>query len=349
MSGSVLLNHAMVTMRAKVAALLSLSLCASWLSAQVQIAPTYQVVVAQDPVELDIAVSAEGKAAANLNPDDFIVLEDGQPQQIRDFKPVGIPYNLLFMVDRSGRDTESTWPRFVLDSVDFFMRNLRGPDRLAVAAFDDRVAVLLDWRPSRNGHLGSVMLRRSSQPTRFFDAVEWASEEMALPARTTGRRGVLFFTDGRDVELYPKFANVRGRSVPDPQYEVPTAVESRFSELLETVRLGNVPFYVVAIDTDRQLPSNSSSAKLEGWMRFLTAVRSRLERLADASGGMAAFPQGTRDLVPLYERIQRDLGTGYHITYNPARPGDGKLRRIEVRPRDTSLHVYQSQTSYFAR
>jgi hypothetical protein len=84
-------------------------------------------------------------------------------------------------------------------------------------------------------------------------------------------------------------------------------------------------------------------------MKFLEAVRVRMEQLAEASGGMAAFPRDTKDLVPLFERIQRDLGSGYHITYNPKRPGDGKLRRIEVRPRDTSLNVYQSQTTYQAR
>lgn len=337
-------------MRARALALLLLTLCTAWLSAQV--APVYQVVVANDPVEFDIAASTGGKAVASLSADDFIVLEDGQAQQIRDFQPVGIPYSLLFMVDRSGRDEESAWPTFVLDSVDFFLRNLRGPDRLAVAAFDDRVAVVLDWRPSRNGSLQNVMLRRSSQPTRFFDAIEWASEEMkltTLPGRTSGRRGVLVFTDGRDVELYPQLRTSGGRSVPDPQYEVPAAAELRFSAALETVRNGNVPFYFVAIDTDRQLARNSGSARLEGWTKFLEAVRSRVELLAEVSGGVAAFPRETKDLASLFERIQRDLGTGYHITYHPKRSADGKLRRIEVRPRDTNLQVYQSQTTYYAR
>jgi VWFA-related protein len=334
-------------MRARVLALLSLVLGSALLSAQV--APVYQVVVANDPVELDIAVSSAGKAAANLSADDFSVLEDGQPQQIRDFQPIGIPYSLLFMVDRSGRDEESAWPTFVLDSVDFFLRNLRGPDRLAVAAFDDRVAVVLDWRPSRNGSLQNIMLRRSSQPTRFFDAIQWASEEMKETGRTSGRRGVLVFTDGRDVELYPQITTSGGRSVPDPQYEVPASAELRFTEALETVRRGNVPFYFVAIDTDRQLSRSSGSARLEGWMKFLEAVRSRVEHLAEVSGGLAAFPRETKDLAPLFERIQRDLGTGYHITYNPRKSGDGKLRRIEVRPRDSSLQVYQSQTTYYAR
>ena len=324
----------------------AIALCTSWLAAQ---APVYQVVVGSDPVELDIAVSAGGKAAT-LERSDFTILEDGQPQEILDFKPIGMPFSLLFLVDRSGREEDSAWPTFLLDSVDFFMQNLRGPDRLAVAAFDDRVAVLLDWRPSRNGLRQRVMLRKSSQPTRFFEAVDWASEEMAALANTShGRRGVLLFTDGRDSELYPSLRANGPQNVPDPDYDVPSSAELRFSRALDNVKRGGVPFYFVAIDTDRQLPATSSSAKLEGWMRFLRATRSRVEQFAEASGGQTVFPRETKDLAPLVEQIQRDLGTGYHVTYKSKRPGDGKLRRIEVRAHDANLHVFQSQRAYFAR
>ena len=68
-----------------------------------------------------------------------------------------MPYSILVLVDRSARDAKSDWPKFVLKSVDLFLKNLRGPDRLAVAGFDDRVAVLVDWRPSKNGTIQKVM------------------------------------------------------------------------------------------------------------------------------------------------------------------------------------------------
>src|SRR5436190_12740402 len=133
----------MVTMRGRskqLALALLATLClTALLSAQV--APVYQVLVGIDPVELDVAVTDRGKATPNLSREDFVVLEDGQPQQIRDFDPVGMPYNILVLVDRSERDAKTQWPKFIISSVDLFLRNLRGPDRLAVAGFDDRVAV----------------------------------------------------------------------------------------------------------------------------------------------------------------------------------------------------------------
>jgi len=88
---------------------------------------------------------------------------------------------------------------------------------------------------------------------------------------------------------------------------------------------------------------------LEGWVRFLREVRGRIEQLASASGGDAAFPKEIEDLLPLYERIQRDLGTGYQISYKSQRPPDGQLRRVEVQVRNSDLQVYQSTNSYYPR
>jgi len=332
----------------------TLSLTA-WLSAQV--APVYQVVVGIDPVELDVAVTDRGKATPNLSREDFVVLEDGQPQEIRDFASVGMPYSILVLVDRSERDAKTQWPKFIISSVDLFLRNLRGPDRLAVAGFDDRVAVLIDWRPSRNGVVQKVMIRKSSQQTKFFEAVDWGYEEMGYlatagtpgqPHPVNGRRGVLVFTDGRDRAMYPEPAHINGKDVPDPAYQVPASVEARFRKTRQMLEQGKIPFYFVAIDTDKQLSENSPLLKLPGWMRFLQEVRSRIEQLASASGGRVVFPKQMQDLLPFYNQIQRDLGSGYHITYSSQRPGDGKTRRIEVRLRNSDLHVYQSRDSYYA-
>jgi VWFA-related protein len=333
----------------------TLSLTA-WLSAQVT--PVYQVVIDADPVELDVAVTDRGKATANLSREDFIVLEDGEPQTIRNFDTVGIPYSILVLVDRSERDGKTQWPRFILSSVDLFLKNLRGPDRLAVAGFDDRVAVLIDWRPSRNGIVQKVMIRKSSQDTKFFEAMDWAYEEMGYLATTgtpnsprpvNGRRGVLVFTDGRDRAMYPEYSHVNGKDIPDPGYQVPAAVDGRFRKTRQMLEQGKIPFYFVAIDTDKQLSENSPLLKLPGWMKFLQEVRTRIEQLAAASGGRVAYPKQMQDLLPFYTQIQRDLGSGYHISYNPQRPGDGTVRRIEVRLRNSDLQVYQSRESYYAR
>jgi VWFA-related protein len=319
--------------------------------------PVYQVVVDVDPVGLDVAVTdQQGRAVTNLTREDFILYEDGQPQTLREAELVGMPYSILVLVDRSAQDAKSDWPKFVLKSVDLFLRNLRGPDRLAIAGFDDRVAVLVDWRPSKNGNAQKVILRKSDQHTRLFEALNWASEEMDYVASSStqaqpianGRRGVIVFTDGRDYDMYPR-QKVGDKQVFDPFYEVPASVNARFEKSRQLLQGGGVPFYFVAINTDRQLSENSAQLKYEGWVRFLRQVRAQIEQLASVSGGHAAFPKEIEDLLPLYTRIQRDLGTGYHITYHSQRPPDGQLRRVEVKVRNSDLQVYQSTNNYYPR
>jgi len=323
-----------------------------------QVAPIYQVVVDIDPVGVDVAITDhQGRSVADLNREDFSIYEDGQQQQIQNVDLVGMPYSILLLVDRSAREEKSDWPKFVVKSVDLFLKNLRGPDRLAVAGFDDRVAVLVDWRPSKNGIVQKVMLRKSLQPTKFFDAVDWASEEMhyigvggtKTQPLSNGRKGVIVFTDGRDHDMYPQFQVINGKNVPDPLYEVPKSVDLRFEKSRRLLEEGAVPFYFVTIDTDVQLSPKSATAKLEGWMRFLREVRKCVEGLATSSGGYAAFPKEIEDLLPLYDKIQRDLGTGYHISYTSQRPADGKVRQIEVRVKNADLSVYQSNKSYYPR
>jgi len=320
--------------------------------------PVYQVVVDVDPVAIDVAVTDRlGRSVTSLTRDDFVIYEDGQPQTVRNVELVGMPYSILVLVDRTARSQKSEWPRFVLRSVDLFLKNLRGPDRLAVAGFDDRVAVLVDWRPSKNGTVQKAMIRKSDQHTRFFEALNWAVEEMDFVASTStqaqpianGRRGVIVFTDGRDHDMYPTYRRIDGQEVPDPQYEVPASVIARFEKSRQLLQEGGVPFYFVAVDTDRQLSEKSALWKLEGWVKYLREVRSRMEQLGTVSGGHAAFPKQIEDLLPLYDRIQRDLGTGYHITYHSQRPPDGQLRRVEIKVRNSDAQVYQSTSNYYPR
>jgi VWFA-related protein len=329
-------------------------------SLDAQNVPVYQVVLEADPVRLDVAVSdSSGRAVENLAREQFEIYEDGVLQETGAVNPVGMPYSILLLVDRSPRETRNKWADFILKSVDLFLKNLRGPDRLAVAAFDTRVAVLVDWRPSRNGLVQRVMLRHSEQPTRFFEALDWAVEEMRYVSPgggrpqgngLRGRKGVIVFTDGRDRDMYPQIVRIRGEDIVDPNYTVPASVEERYQNTRRILEKGSLPFYFVVVDTDRQLSANAATARLPGWMRFLSEVRTRIEGLAVASAGRASFPRDIEDLLPLYEQIHRDLGSGYQVTYNPSRTADNKLRTIEVRIKDNpALTVLQSQNTYYAR
>jgi hypothetical protein len=79
-------------------------------------------------------------------------------------------------------------------------------------------------------------------------------------------------------------------------------------------------------------------------------VRSRMQQLAERSGGRMLYPRRMEDIVPLYEGIGRELGTSYSLGYTPAdERTDGSLRRIEIRTTDPALRLTQSRTAYYAK
>ncbi len=76
----------------------------------------------------------------------------------------------------------------------------------------------------------------------------------------------------------------------------------------------------------------------------------RMEMLAAESGGRILFPKEIEDIVPLYERIGKELGSAYTLAYiSDDSKSDGSLRRIEVRAADGTLRLSQSRTAYYAR
>jgi VWFA-related protein len=339
----------------------------AWLSAQVMI-PVYQVVVDKDPVAVNVIVSdSAGHTVNGLTKENFAVLEDDEVQSIREIRPVGIPYNMLILVDRSVREKKSPWPDLILKSVDRLFKSMRGPDRLAVGLFDTRVSVVLDWRRSRSGVRQNVFISSSDRGTQFFSAVDWALDELR---NVKGPKGVIMYTDGRDISMYPRMVTLGGQLQPEPNYTVSASAEARFQQTLVRVKESQIPFYFVAIDTDRQLTSDSATFKLPGWVSFLAAARIRMEKLAAASGGSVIFPRKADEVVPFYRQIQNELGSGYIVSYSPTQPGgDSHYRHIEVRVQQPStpcviedgkctidvraridpLQVTQAQLGYYAR
>ena len=319
----------------RLARVLLIILCgAGLLSAQM--IPVYQVVVGSDPVSVNVTVSdPEGRSVMGLTKDDFSVFEDDEQQPVRDIKSVGVPFKMLVLVDRSVRDKKSPWPDMVLGSVDRFLKSMRGPDRLAVGLFDTRVSVVMDWRPSKNGVRQNVLISPSDRGTHFFEAVDWALQELR---GVKGPKGVIMYTDGRDISMYPRMVMIRGQLQPEPNYTVPASADARFQETLARVKESQIPFYFVAIDTDKQLTSDSATFKLPGWVTFLGAARLRIEELAGASGGTVIYPRKAQEVAPFYRQIQSELGSAYVVSYTPARPGgDGHYRHIEVHVRNQTL------------
>src|SRR5439155_10512628 len=96
------------------------------------------------------------------------------------------------------------------------------------------------------------------------------------------------------------------------------------------------------------LPETSARSSLPE--RYLSGVRSRMEDLAEVSGGHIVYPKRLEDIVPLYQQIGRDVGNSYTLGYVSSQPEkDGSFRRIEVRATDQHFRLTQSRNGYYAK
>ena len=310
--------------------------------------------ISVDAAVVSVQVRVEdqhGRAIVGLTERDFQVFEDDQPQEIRYFVSAESSRNILLLFDTSPR-TQAQRP-FMLQALNAFIGRLRSQDRTAVAAFGEDFSMLMDWRglpiPSRildrrleSGQL--VRLVNVDAAPNLYVALEQAASQFV---NQRGPKGILVMTDGRDAG---GFDDVRKRgAVPD------IASDARFQRVLAYLEKTAVPMFFIAINTERNfglVGQDYESAVLRGISPSLAAsyvagVRSRMERIAGATGGRVQYPLNLQEIVPLYEAISRELGLSYSIEYAPANATpDGKARRIEVRVRRQGARVVQSRNSY---
>jgi len=301
---------------------------------------------------LDVAVfDAGGRPLTTLTREDFHVYEDNTLQELQNFTPVAMPFNVLLLFDRSG-STQNQWP-FMQKAVARFVDNLRPQDRISLAAFDDEFETLVDWTADRRQAV--LALDRLLQPkavggTDFYSSVDRAVRKQFRGVK--GRKAVIVFSDGRDTGLYRQTLTLN---------RVPTMDEDRgFGKTLRDVRQSELPIYFVAVNTDINLESENNGGNDYTMLKrifprsavphnFLVQVRERMEHLAAQSGGRVFFPESLSDVAPLYDQIGRELGASYSLGYMPLNARiSGAYRRIEVRVGDAA-RVWQSRTGYYSQ
>jgi VWFA-related protein len=134
-----------------------------------------------------------------------------------------------------------------------------------------------------------------------------------------------------------------------------------FQRALRAARDQRIPVYFVALNTDRNFEPNPLGGdefrnlqkifpNSPAPQHFLEQVRTRMEQVAEVSGGRLLYPDAMEDIIHLYDQIGRELGMSYSVGYVPSDSAtNGSFRRIEVRTLTAGLRVTQSRTGYYAR
>ena len=326
-----------------------------------------------EEVRLSVAATDAGGHYDALETDDVLVLEDGAPQQIRSVRH--LPTNVLLLLDVGNalglKDTNLT--REVAARV---MTTLAEGTRIAVMQFATRPELLQSWTTDRAA-IARVLKTKlnSGKNSRPADAIAAAAQYFKdTPA---GTRHLVLISDGvaepggktttldairelnsAQISVHILSYTVLARQALKGRNKIVKGgdgIQRDGNPASNPVANGDPTlapgstrtpsFRIGSIDTDVAM-----RRKRKEYERATQASETLLGEIAQESGGQIFLPDSAEALMSQAEKISRDIGSQYVITYRPKRPladaKPGEYRKVEVASRRVGLYL-RSRRGYF--
>jgi VWFA-related protein len=251
-------------------------------------------------MQLTVTVTdSHGRFVRGLTRKDFRVYDDDVLQTLSGFAAENVPLEIFVAVDVSG-SMKAAMPTVKL-AVSKFLSALRPTDRVTLVGFNDNVFTLA--RPTADLATCLAAVDRLSPwgGTALYDAIVKSIDQLG---RQTGRRALVVFTDGEDLN-------------------------SRVPEVAAEQRLESSDAVLYPIGQGR-------APKME-------ALKRVLERLAQKSGGRAFF-EDLDELDAAFTRIVEELSNQYVLGYprpEAAKDGSWRKQRVEIAGRDLKIRTRQ--------
>lgn len=248
----------------------------------------------------------------NLDKANFVVYEDGQPQNITSFIRKDIPVSIGIVVDNSG--SMRTKRTAVTKSVLNLIQASNPQDEVFVVNFNDDPYLDQDFT-ANTGLLREALDRVDSRGgTALYDAVIASADHLAKGAKKD-KKVLLVITDGVDNES---------------RESLETAIRAVQSDAGPTI-------YTIGI-----LSKDEPGGK---------RAKRALQALSDQTGGVAFFPADLEEVDEISSEVARDIRNQYSITYKPTNPrSNGGYRRVHVEAHAPGYRDLQVRTrdGYFA-
>jgi VWFA-related protein len=293
--------------------------------------PSETIRVDSDLVDLKVrVVSANPKnKLANLQQKDFLVFEDGRPQEITFFAAAEAPCDLVLLLDLSGSTADKLG--LIRRSAKKFVEATRPQDRVAVVTFTD-VARVVSGLTSDRAALKTAIekIEKPSGGTNFWDALHFVLVALLPSEQASRRSAIVVMTDGVDNALPDVFGDGSTTS---------------FDELLNTVRKSTAIVFPIYLDTEKEEVRRHRTPA-----RAYPVAREQLAQLAEACGTVVYRANKLEDLANVYGQVIIDLSTVYSIGYRPTNTvRDGKWRAVTVQLLDRRDVNTRTKRGYFSK
>ena len=299
---------------------------------------------AQDKADIEVDVdlvtvasavdTRDGTPAGNLKAEDFKVLDNGQPREIRNFwQESDLPLTVALVADVSG--SQAGYIRSHRETITEFLNQVIGPRDRAMVVEVAQKSWLLSGLTSSGSDLSAAVARigepegkqspvlgpvcrNNSFPhgcggTALWHGLYYTARDLKP---VTGRKAIIVLSDGLD-----------------------TGSDIHLNDFIEVAQSAGTVVY---------------SIKYASPMRFLSiggaiaqAVSHGLERVSRETGGLI-FPNPGHRTSEVFSKIESDLRNMYVLGFTPpADARDGKFHRLEVTTSRPDL-VVRSRAGYWA-
>ncbi|MBL8181383.1 MAG: VWA domain-containing protein [Blastocatellia bacterium] len=329
----------MLTRRIIVSFLLSLSLFGTLYSQD------------EDPVRVDSSivrlnvgvVDGRGRPIIDLDKSKFTVYEDGVKQEITRFAPSTAPFSVVMILDMSG--STLGFRQVIRLSAARFIDALMPEDRVAVIEFYDKINVLNDFTTDRRTILNSIQVANGRGKTQLYKALDQSLDR--LSKENTRRKAIVVLTDGVDTAVRDKDRNDLER-VPDANIlsALRPSENDTLRRILDRSDAQGVTIFPLALPTGDPAKLADPTPRQ---IAMYNAARTRLQLVADRTGGTLNAIKNLEDMGLLYGRVAAELRTLYTIEYSPTNEkSDGKWRTIRIAVNDINL-IARTRQGYFAK
>jgi Ca-activated chloride channel homolog len=256
----------------------------------------------------------DGRFISGLTRENFVIYDDGKPQEIVTFTSERVPVSLGMLLDVSGSMSEDRLA-VARSAIRHFVSNLLGKeDELFLLEFAGRGRMLQTWTRDRDAFGLALARARGGQPsgaglivgssqrassggfgTAILDAVATSLGIAAEGAHT--KKALLVLSDGID-----------------------TSSQRSVKEVQEAIRRSEILVYALAVN-----------GTADGGLFDTDAVDANaLRKLTDDTGGRTEVVKGFKNLDQATSRLADELNQQYVIGYAAPPNRDGRWHTIKV-------------------
>lgn len=335
-----------------------------------------------------LVLDKQGKAVSGLKREDFVITEDGKPQEVGAFAlgdSANVPRSIVLVIDYSG--SMRPFLDNSVEAAETLVSQLGPRDRLAVVT--DDVELLADFTGDktllkekleelRRRADGSANSRRRYGRSRQYSALMATLREL-FDAEDT-RPIVIFQTDGDELASLhdspaPGFpppgvapdafqaalaATQRDFSLADVFREAERSRATVYTVIpgirLIGLKAGEEKEKVNALR--RELLKDRAAGTpyvqaFENWLQSVIRVtpqqQTALYGLSKLTGGWTSFLEEPKQAAGIYASIFSDIGRRYVVGFYPTnKERDGKRRRVQIEVRGHPEYTVWGRKSYYA-